>query len=160
MSESQDRHLDRRSLLAAGAGALASTLAASALTAPVQEEGHQQGSHGAKYSPPKNPGLIQASHDCVRTGDLCIHHCYQAFQAGDTSLAECVRRVQELVASCGALARLASLDARHLAEFAAVTAKICRHCEEECRKHAHHKPCKDCGDACAACARECDKLKA
>jgi Cys-rich four helix bundle protein (predicted Tat secretion target) len=96
----------------------------------------------------------------VHTGDICIDHCYETFQAGDTSLAECVRRVQALVASCEALARLGSLDAKHLAEFAAVTAKICRHCEEECRKHAHHKPCKDCGDACAACAKECDKLKA
>jgi Cys-rich four helix bundle protein (predicted Tat secretion target) len=157
MSESHDRDVDRRSLLAAGAGAALAS--AFAVNAPAAAQ-HQHGGHGANYTPPKHPALIRTALDCVHTGDLCLHHCYQAFEAGDTSLAVCARRVQELVAACSALARLASLDAKHLAEFAAVTAKICRDCETECRKHAQHKPCTDCGAACAACAKECDKLKA
>jgi Cys-rich four helix bundle protein (predicted Tat secretion target) len=162
MSQTQAGDLDRRSLLV-GAGALASSLAVGALVAPgslgAQRPGH--GAHAAPViKPPAHPALIRSSLDCVHTGDICIDHCFETFQAGDTSLAECVRRVQALVASCGALARLASLDAKYLAEFATVTSEICRHCEEECRRHAHHKPCKDCGEACAACAKECDKLKA
>jgi Cys-rich four helix bundle protein (predicted Tat secretion target) len=135
-------------------------VATGALAAPAAQEGHQHAAPEARYTPPENPGLIRSALDCVHTGDVCIDHCYQTFQAGDTSLAECVRRVQELVAACAALARLASLDSPHLAEFAAATAKVCRSCEKECRKHEAHKPCKDCGDACAACARECDQLRA
>lgn len=159
MPDDQRRQLDRRSLLAAGAGALAATIAAGAVAAD-QDQGHEHAHSEAKYAPPEHPALISTALDCVHTGDVCIDHCYQTFAAGDTALAECVRRVQELVATCAALARMASLDAPHLAELAAVTAKVCRRCDEECRRHPGHQPCLDCGDACLACARECDRLRA
>jgi Cys-rich four helix bundle protein (predicted Tat secretion target) len=133
-------------------------MAAGAATAD-QEQAHEHATHEAKYAPPEHPALIRTALDCVHSGDVCIAHCYQTFAAGDTVLAECVRRVQELVATCAALARMASLDAPHLAELAAVTAKVCRRCEEECRRHPKHQPCLDCGEDCAACARECDRLR-
>lgn len=160
MPEPAVRPLDRRSLIVAGAGALATTLAAGSIAAQGHPEGHHAGHAAIAYTPPEHPELIRSALDCVRTGDVCLDHCYQTFQAGDTSLAECARRLQALVATCTALARLASLDAAHLADFAAATAKTCRHCEEECRRHAAHKPCLDCAESCAACAKECDRLRA
>ena len=148
---------DRRSLLVSGAGAVASVALAGASFA----HNHEEDKHAVEYTPPSQPTLIETALDCVHTGDICIDHCYQTFQAGHTTLGHCVERVQELVAACSGLARLASLDTQHLAEFAAATAKVCGDCEAECRKHAgHHKPCGDCADSCKACIKECKKLMA
>lgn len=108
-----------------------------------------------------NLALISAALDCVKTGELCADHCIQLLKTGDTSLAECLDRVNELVTACQALARLSSQQSRHVVAFAAVTAQVCRDCEKECLRHAeHHQQCADCAKSCAECIQECDKLTA
>lgn len=105
--------------------------------------------------------LISSALDCVKTGELCADHCIEQLKTGDTALAECLDRVNELVTACQALARLGSQQSRHVVAFAAVTAQVCRDCEKECLRHAeHHQQCADCAKSCAECIRECDKLVA
>jgi Domain of Unknown Function (DUF326) len=57
----------------------------------------------------------------------------------------------------GALAQVGAQNAPYLKDMAALCGKACRDCQEQCRKHEQHPPCKACGDACDKCATECEK---
>ena len=67
----------------------------------------------------------------------------------------------QTLAICAALQSLANLNSPHLAKVAAAAADICKACETECRKHDEkHATCKACGDACAACVKQCEAVAA
>ncbi len=104
--------------------------------------------------------LARAALDCVGRGDECIAHCLAEMRAGRSELADCASAVAELVAVCGALARLAALGSPQLPHFAAATAEVCRACALECRKYAEHEPCVACAEACERCLAECQALAA
>src|SRR5262249_51485999 len=79
--------------------------------------------------------------------------------SGDTSLAVCAQRVSEMLPACDAVARLATLGAPRLGEFAAACRDVCDDCEKECRKHADtHTICKACADSCARFIAEAKHL--
>ena len=137
----------------AGAAALTVLASARAASADSHHEHHEH-HHSAA-----NAELVAAALDCVRRGDECTAHCLAEFKAGDTSLAECAAAVEETVAVCVALAKLAALDSKNLGSFAAACAEICEHCETECRVHEDtHESCRACADACARCVEECKKV--
>jgi Cys-rich four helix bundle protein (predicted Tat secretion target) len=147
--ETKDSGIDRRAFLvgAAGVAALASTRVA--VAADDEHAGHTA----------PNAKLSAAARECVQRGEECIAHCLTLFKSGNTEMAECAARVEELVITCNALGKLATLDSEHLATFASATSKICRSCETECRKHEKtHAICRDCAEACAACAKECEAV--
>lgn len=154
--------MKRRQLLIAGA-ALA---AAAPATAQDHEHMHQQdetaaaaGGHHGHHGPllVKNPLLVEAASKCVNTAQTCLSHCLMMFAKGDTTLAECARKVNELQAACTALLELTNMDSQYLSSYAKVTMQVCRDCEKECRKHAdEHEVCKACAEACLACYDECD----
>lgn len=158
--QARDRGLARRELLL-GMGAAA--FAASGFAAAQQQGGGQHhqhhGAHAGHGQPKHNP-LVRSANHCVATGEACLAHCIEMFKQGDTSLAVCADLVQDLTVSCRALAALAASDNAHLAEFAAVTAKVCKDCEAECRKHEQHPECKACAEACVECMKECEKITA
>lgn len=149
-------NLDRRQLLVAAA-ALAATPAVAGAESHEHEGHHGHAGHGeGRYA-----SVARAALDCVGTGNACTEHCLVEFKKGNSELAACAAAVEELVAACQALAKLAAQQSRHLPHFAAVCADICRSCEDECRKHEdEHPPCKACAEACAACIEECEKVKA
>jgi Cys-rich four helix bundle protein (predicted Tat secretion target) len=94
--------MNRRDLIAAGATLVALSTAARA-----------QVSHDHHDAAAPTP-LLDAASTCVKVGMVCIDHCFQAFAAGDTSLAGCAREVDQMLSTCGTLARLASLRSSHL----------------------------------------------
>ncbi|MBI3446362.1 MAG: four-helix bundle copper-binding protein [Magnetospirillum sp.] len=143
--------MNRRDLLTA-----AGTAAAAAFVAPAMAAEHDHHHHGASAP---NAKIAATALDCVKTGDACLSHCFDTFIAGDTSLAVCAKKVDELIAACTALAKLASNNSPNLVAYAKAAVAICKDCEKECRKHADkHDTCKACADSCAACAEECGKL--
>ena len=142
--------MNRRELLI-GAGALVTTLFANKAFAASAKHGH---TYGKKF---KN--LIDSGLNCVKKGEACIQHCLAHF--GDETLAECAASVQEMLPICATLSKLASYESRHLKEYLKVCIQVCKDCEKACRVHENtHVPCKECADACARCARECEKVLA
>jgi Cys-rich four helix bundle protein (predicted Tat secretion target) len=110
---------------------------------------------------PPNAKLQDTALNCVKAGQVCINHCLDSYAMGDLSMAGCARTVDQMLAVCSTLAKLASVGSPHLARMAKVAYGMCKDCEKECRKHAdQHAECKACADACAACAEECEKVAA
>ena len=144
--------MKRREMLQ-GLGIIAAAAATSkALSA--QDAAHHH-VHGAA----PNQALVNAANDCVKTGDVCLAHCLDLLATGDKSLGDCAKSVNELRATCGALASLAAQSAPSLSNMASLAAKVCKTCETACRKHEkEHAPCKACAEACAACETECNKV--
>ncbi len=141
--------MDRRGMLFAMGAAAAS---ASAMQGIGQEVPHHQ-MGGAKRQ-----AVIDTASACSSAAEICISHCIEMLAGGDRTLAECAASSREVLAVCNGLRSLAAQDSAHLASYAKVAAEICKSCEAECRKHPQHEPCKNCGDACAACAVECGKI--
>ena len=145
--------MDRRQALL---GVGAATVALLANTAGAEQSPHHHHHGAAKYQ-----ALIDAAADCVKTGEACVAHCVTVLSEGEKEMAACQATVLETLAICAALQQLANLNSPHLAKVAAVARDICKDCETECRKHeSKHSICKDCGDACAACAKQCETVAA
>lgn len=135
--------------------------AASAISVAALAGEHDHHSHGAPGMASRNAGLIAASADCLKTGEACLAHCLYLLGNGDKSVAACAQSVNELLASCTALMKLAGQDSKFVPAMAKVAAEVCASCEKECRKHAdHHPECKACAESCAACVKECKRATA
>jgi Cys-rich four helix bundle protein (predicted Tat secretion target) len=151
--------MDRREILKT-VGAVG--LAAFVSDALAAREGHEHHA-GHDHAKMKNPNgkLIASTSDCISKGQLCVDHCLMLLADGETEMAGCARSVHQMLALCGALQQLAGLNSGHLKPLAKVAMAACQNCEDECRKHEKdHAVCKDCGDACAACHKECKALSA
>jgi Cys-rich four helix bundle protein (predicted Tat secretion target) len=141
--------MNRRDVLGTAIGGASLVMAMDKVFA----EGHQH-EHGASA----HASLSEAARHCASSGDACMSHCLQLFAQGDTTTAACAKSVYQMTAICEALARLASANFEHLAEFAKIAHATCLDCEKECRKHENeHAICKACAESCAACAEECKK---
>jgi Cys-rich four helix bundle protein (predicted Tat secretion target) len=135
--------------------------AVGAISTAAMAADHSHHNHGAPGMSSRNAGVIAASADCLKTGEACLAHCLYLLGNGDTSVAACAQSVNELLATCTALMKLAGQDSKFVPAMAKVAAEICASCEKECRKHAdHHPECKACAESCAACVKECKKLAA
>lgn len=146
--------MERREVLKTVAATVVGAISGAALAAEHQH--HDQGGMARR-----NAALIAASADCLKTGEACLAHCLYLLGNGDTTIAACAQSVNELLASCNALMKLAGQDSRYVPAFAKVAGEVCANCEKECRKHAdHHEECKACAESCAACLKECKKVAA
>lgn len=145
--------MHRREALKAAVGS-AAFLAASTLAA--QE--HMFHKHSEFTN--ANEDLVVKARDCARTGEACLRVCLEVLEMGDTSMAACAKSVRELVFACDALAGMAVHDSRYLAEYAALTAKVCADCREQCLKHREHSQCLDCANSCEACIKACEQFSA
>lgn len=110
--------------------------------------------------PPAAPGkyaaLVASSGDCLAKGEVCMAHCVKLLGQGDTTIAKCATSVQELLAACTALQKLAAQQSPHTPAMARVALDICTACEKTCREHElHHVQCKDCANACLECSKQC-----
>ncbi len=108
-----------------------------------------------------NAALIAAAADCVVKGQICLTHCLIALADGEKDMFGCSKAVSQTLAVCAALQGLATQQSPYLKAQAKIALDICLECEKECRKHeTKHKQCKDCGDACAVCAKQCKAIAA
>ncbi len=146
--------MNRRELLL-GAAAMAAAATTGRAFAETHEHKHEH-KHGAASK--RNNALIKSSQDCVTTGQICVHHCLEMMGEGDKSMAACAISVSDLVAACSTLQHLAAAESKHTVDMAKVVMKMCKECEEECKKQDKHEECKACGEACAACYKECKKI--
>ena len=100
--------------------------------------------------------VLDHAMDCIKKGEICNQHCIELFKAGDTSVADCADSVQEMLASCTAMSKLAAYDSKHLKALMKVCIGVCEDCEKECRKHENkHAECKACANSCADCIKVC-----
>ena len=144
-TEGQDdfeHSISRRALLGA-AGALGATLATGASLAG-DAPGHRHEDHA-----PKHPSVLNAVNDCVVKAQQCAAHCLVAFQEGDTTLADCARKVNEMLPICKAFSYQVAGNSPYIKALSAVCAQACKDCEAECRKHEDkHVECKECAESC------------
>jgi Cys-rich four helix bundle protein (predicted Tat secretion target) len=143
--------MDRREFIAA-ATTVAAAVSASEAFAQMESE--------APMHPPKYEALEKACAKCVETGNDCLRHCLGMYKMKDTSMPDCADAAYQVVAACGALEALAAVNSEHTGHLAKAVAMVCRDCQKACEKYPKVVECKTCGDACKACAAECDKAAA
>lgn len=144
--------MNRRELLIGAGAVLAAGAAGSMAEAAGGHEHHHHGMGGG-YS-----ALIDAATECHKVAMACESHCFDTFAKGDTSLAECAREVNEMMALCDATVRSASLNGKQTKNLIKLCMEAGKSCEDECRKHQKkHDICRVAADACAKCVEECKK---
>lgn len=93
---------------------------------------------------------------CQTTGDACVAHCIAELAKGNKAMAECLASVNDMLASTGALMKLASYGSKHAKAHAKACAEVCKECAKICEVHAKHMDvCKRCMEACQACEKAC-----
>lgn len=146
--------ISRRALLV-GAGALGAALAAGASLAK-DAPGHRHEDHA-----PKHPDVLTAVNNCVVMAQQCVAHCLVAFQEGDTTLADCARKVNEMLPICKAFSYQLAGNSPYVKAMSEICGQACKDCETECRKHEDkHAECKECAEACAKVVAAIESLSA
>lgn len=147
--------MERRAALKTLGVAVAAAVSAKAFAAD-HEHHHDHGAMAGSNGP-----IITATADCMKAGEACLAHCLVLLGQGDKEMAGCAKAVNEMLALCTALFKLASQNSSRVPALAKVVADACASCEKECRKHdKKHAECKACAEACATCLKECKKLAA
>ena len=137
-----------------------------ALAAVAAQAGAQSAETGAAphhHHDAVNPfaALSDTTGHCVAAGQACLSHCLMLLGMGDTSMADCARTVNQMLALCSSLQALAAQGSKLVPSLAKVALEACNQCLEACKPHAQeHAPCKACMDACAECARQCKLVAA
>ena len=143
--------MGRRELLA-GATAVVAMASSNMAFAEMDHSAHHHTSNPYE-------GAVDAALDCLKNGQACLDHCMILFKKGDNSVAACADTVNEMLAMCSTLSKLASYQSTHLKAFAKVCIASCKDCRKECRKHEDkHAECKACADSCKNCIEQCEKL--
>ena len=137
--EEKTINISRRDVLL-GIGAATVAYAGSA-SAAMKEHDHSK--HSTQLV-----GLMDSVNECIDKGRRCISHCLVSFTEGDTELADCASKVQEMQAVCGGFAYLVASNSSYSKEYSQVCEKVCRDCAKECRKHEKHIECEACANAC------------
>lgn len=136
-----------------GAGALAASSVAAVSEVFAADHGHHHAMHGAP-----NQEMTDTLHACIKAGNDCVAHCFELIKAGDTSIIDCMKSVQETVAFCTAHAAHSAYNSKYLDDLCKLSLKICADCQAQCEKHAKkHVQCKTCAESCAACIKVCKK---
>lgn len=165
------KQMRRRDVLAGVTLLAGATLAGAGRAAAEEHSGHHvTGAAGAadarhQYTEAsaykKRQSAVKAANECIATGQACLSHCMETFVAGDTTMAECARSVQEMIVTCQAFAQLAANDSVVLHPMAQACIAVCDECEKQCRVHEEHQAeCRACADACAALVVEAGKIVA
>lgn len=159
--------MQRRELLTAGTLGLLALGAKSAMAKPAEGKKPTTPSLAPTPTPAPDPkkALLDALAKCISAGEVCQAHCVEELGKGNVSMANCNRRVHEMLAMCRATQTLAALESTLLAQAAATCAAACKACAEACGEHkahfAHgmHQACKDCMESCQACEKACSAVK-
>ena len=132
--------ISRRDVLL-GMGAAATMAYAGSASAAAK--GHDHSKHTTKLT-----DVMDGVNACLDKGRRCISHCMVSFTEGDTELADCASKAQEMMSVCGGFAYLVASNSSYTKEYAKICAKVCDDCAKECKKHEKHVECDACGKAC------------
>jgi len=100
--------------------------------------------------------VMAAVNQCLLDAEVCLAHCLRLLGDGNTSMADCAKSVQQMLAVCGAVPPLAAADAPRLRALLSVCAAVCEDCEAACKPHVkHHAECAACAASCRRCADAC-----
>ncbi len=132
--------ISRRDMLL---GMSAAATMAYAGSASAAMKGHDHSKHSTQLT-----DLMDAVNACNDKGRRCISHCMVSFTEGDTELAECASKAQEMLSVCGGFAYLVASNSSYIKDYARVCEKVCTDCAKECRKHEKHIECEACANAC------------
>ena len=135
--------ISRREVLL-GMGAAATMAYAGSASAAAK--GHDHSKHATQLT-----DVMDGVNACLDKGRRCISHCMVSFTEGDTELADCASKVQEMMSVCGGFAYLVASNSSYIKEYAQICEKVCVDCAKECKKHEKHIECD-------ACAKACDDL--
>ena len=141
---------------AAVAATAVSTLGVGLANAAEDHSGHS--AHKGHVQENNHEDLVKSASHCAMLAEQCVKVCYDQLEAGDKSMAECGRKLEELIATCKGIEKMAIYDSAHLKDMAKLTAKVCEDSEKECLKHKHHKQCADCAVSCRECIDHCKKV--
>lgn len=99
--------------------------------------------------------LLQTLHECM----AACNHCFDACLKEDhvQMMTECIRLDRECADICNYLEQAITRGTPFISELAAVCAKICEACGNECKKHDHDH-CQKCAEACFKCAEACKQV--
>lgn len=152
--------MQRRQILGSTGAVALAALAVNAMAqqpAPAtMDHSHHMHHGGSPYAE-----LIRSSSECVSTGEACLAHCLVLLADGDKAMAECAQSVNQLLAICTALGKLAAQNSKMTRSFAKLALDACTECEKSCRKHADkHAECKACAQACTDCIKQCKAVTA
>ncbi|MGO8999220.1 MAG: four-helix bundle copper-binding protein [Polyangiaceae bacterium] len=146
----------REALLNGSAMVVSASLGAIACGAPSAVA---QSAASAAAGSAGDGSVIDVAFDCQKKGEACVDHCVRMLVTGDTSMADCIVAVREMLPGTEALARLAATGSKHLPAAARLAIEVCEACEAACRKHAQvHAVCRECADSCARTIAACHKL--
>jgi Cys-rich four helix bundle protein (predicted Tat secretion target) len=133
--------ISRREVLLGMGAAATMAYAGSASSAASKEHDHSK--HSTQM-----PDLMDAVNTCTDKGRRCTAHCMVSFTEGDTELAACASKVQEMLSVCGGFAYLVASNSGYTKEYSRICEKVCTDCAKECRKHEKHIECEACANAC------------
>ena len=141
--------MERREMLGT-LGALAMAGIAAKTANAAEDHSHHHGG-GAKFQ-----ALIDSTGDCIAKGETCLAHCLVLLGDGDKSMAGCSKAVNQMLALCGALQKVAAQGSKLTPALARVALDACTECEKECKKHEDkHAECKACRQSCLDCIKQC-----
>ncbi len=153
--------MDRRSFIRSSAAVAGATLMNSSMASSNKHKMPADlGKAPLKNSEQKK--LIASTVDCIEKGRTCLTHCAKELAKGDPMMAKCNLAVQNMLAACEGLnkvAHLNSLDSKSFKSFVKGCQLVCEQCYVECKKHKdHHAECKACMKSCEECIEICKKL--
>lgn len=129
-----------------GATAVAGLAASGAALASSGHDHHHANSANAK--------LVDASLNCIKTGQACLSHCMSEFKNGNKKMVDCATSVQEMLTMCDTMSQMASFESKHIKKVAQACIDVCESCANECDKHAKdHITCENCRNACKDCIK-------
>jgi hypothetical protein len=95
---------------------------------------------------------------CVRCAQECEHCAAACLNESDVGmLAECIRLDRDCAELCWAAAGFMSRGSRFVIDLCRVCGEACDACAAECDKH-EHEHCHRCAAACRTCAEECYRM--
>ena len=140
-NQQDNNGISRRDVLLGMSAAAAMAYTGSASASASKEHDHSK--HSTQL-----PELMDAVNACNDKGRRCIAHCMVSFTEGDTDLAACASKAQEMLSVCGGFAYLVASNSSYIKDYARVCEKVCKDCAKECRKHEKHIECEACANAC------------
>ena len=101
--------------------------------------------------------LAAAARRCVMTAEACIDHFTNDLGLGAQDSHQCVALDKAVIAICGAVASLASIESSYMARIALTAMEICEACEKQCNARKDHQSCVDCAKACRSFIDACHR---
>ena len=101
--------------------------------------------------------LADAARRCVITAQACIDHFANDLGLDASDSHQCAGLDKAVIAICGAVASLASIESSYVASIAVTAMEICEACEQQCNARKDHQSCVDCAKACRSFIDKCHR---